>query len=155
MFNIPVVLTTCCMRGIEWDGLVDITVVPINVFISCNIIRDGLNLMILAPWAVGSHWSLNKGANKLWTHDDVIKWKYFRYYWSFVSGIHQSPVNLPHKGQWCGASIFSLICAWIYTWVNSREACDLRCHHPHYDIMVMNKKMLNFESNGGNFFPAN
>ena len=26
-------------------------------------------------------------------HDDVIKWKPFPHYWSFVQGIHQSPVN--------------------------------------------------------------
>ena len=43
------------------------------------------------------------------THDDVIKWKDFLRYWSFVRGIHRSPVNSPHKGQWPGALIFSLI----------------------------------------------
>ena len=31
-------------------------------------------------------------------HDDVIKWKHFPRYWSFVWGIHRSPVNSPHKG---------------------------------------------------------
>ena len=35
-------------------------------------------------------------------HDDVIKWKHFRRYWPFVWGIHRSPVNSPHKGQWRG-----------------------------------------------------
>ena len=29
-------------------------------------------------------------------------------------GIHQSPVNSPLKGQWCGTLIFPLICAWIH-----------------------------------------
>ena len=43
-------------------------------------------------------------------HDDVIKWKHFPRYWSFVQGIHRSPVNSPHKGQWRGALMFSLIC---------------------------------------------
>ena len=70
-------------------------------------------------------------------HDDIIKWKHFPHYWPFVGGIHRSPVNSPHKGQWCGALIFSLICSWINDWVNNREAGDLRCHHPHYDITVM------------------
>ena len=28
-------------------------------------------------------------------HDDVIKWKHFPHYWSFVRGIHWSPVNPP------------------------------------------------------------
>ena len=35
-------------------------------------------------------------------HDDVIKWKHFPRYWPFVRGIHRSPVNSPHKGQWRG-----------------------------------------------------
>ena len=46
-------------------------------------------------------------------HDDVIKWKHFLCYWLFVRGIHRWPVNSPHKGQWHGALMFSLICAWI------------------------------------------
>ena len=41
-------------------------------------------------------------------HDDVIKWKYFPRYWPFVRGIHRSPVNSPHKGQWRGALMFFL-----------------------------------------------
>ena len=52
-------------------------------------------------------------------HDDVIKWKHFPRYWLFVRGIHRSPVNSPHKGQWRGAFIFSLICVWINRWVQS------------------------------------
>ena len=43
-------------------------------------------------------------------HDDVIKWKHFLRYWTFVWGIHRSPVKHPHKGQWRGALMFSLIC---------------------------------------------
>ena len=46
-------------------------------------------------------------------HDDVIKWKHFPRYWPLVWGIHRSPINSPHKGQWRGALMFSLICAWI------------------------------------------
>ena len=42
-------------------------------------------------------------------HDDVIKWKHFPCYWPFVQAIHRSPVNSPHKGQWRGAFMFSLI----------------------------------------------
>ena len=51
-------------------------------------------------------------------HDDVIQWKHSPRYWLFVRGIHQSSVNSPHKGQWRGALMFSLICAWINGWVN-------------------------------------
>ena len=70
-------------------------------------------------------------------HDDVIKWKHYPRYWPFVWGIHRSPVNSPHKGQWCGALMFSLICAWINGWVNNREAGDLRRQRTHCDATVM------------------
>ena len=59
-------------------------------------------------------------------HDDVIKWKHFPRYWPFVRGIHRSPVNSPHKGQWRRALVFSLIWAWINGGINNREAGDLR-----------------------------
>ena len=43
-------------------------------------------------------------------------WRYkmepFPRYWPFVRGIHRSSVNSPHKGQWRGALMFSVICAW-------------------------------------------
>ena len=70
-------------------------------------------------------------------HGDVMKWKHFPRYWSFVRGIHRSPVNSPHKGQWRGTLMFSLICSWINGWVSNREAGDLRRHRAHYDVIVM------------------
>ena len=70
-------------------------------------------------------------------HDDAIKWNPFPRYWTFVRGIHRSPVNSPHKGQWRGALMFSLICAWINRWVNNHEAGDLRRHRNHYDVIVI------------------
>ena len=72
-----------------------------------------------------------------WDHDDVIKWKHFLRYWTFVWGIHRSPVNSLHKGQWSGALMLSLICAWINGLANNREAGDLRRHRAHYDVIVM------------------
>ena len=68
-------------------------------------------------------------------HDDVIKWKHFRRYWPFVRGIHRSPVNSPHKGQWRGALMFSLICTQING--NNGDTGDLRHHRAHYDATVM------------------
>ena len=70
-------------------------------------------------------------------HDDVIKWKHFPCYWSFVRGIRRSPVNSPHKGQWRGTLMFSLIYAWTNSWANNRDAGDLRRHRAHYDVTVM------------------
>ena len=55
----------------------------------------------------------------------------------FVRGIHRSPVNSPHKGQWRRALMFTLICVWINGWVNNREAGDFRCQRAHYDVIVM------------------
>ena len=70
-------------------------------------------------------------------HDDVIKWGHFPRYWPSVGGIHRSPVNSPHKGQWRRALMCSMIGAWINGWVNNREAGDLRRYRVLYDIIVM------------------
>ena len=70
-------------------------------------------------------------------HDDVIKWRHFPRYWPFVRGIHRSPVNPPHKGQWRRALMYSLICVWIIGWVNNHEARDMRRYRAHYDVTVM------------------
>ena len=75
-------------------------------------------------------------------HDEVIKWKHFPCYWPFMRGIHRSSVNSPHKSQWRGALVFSLICAWINASVNSGEAGDLRRHRAHYDV-TENESMKN------------
>ena len=99
---------------------------------------------VKCPWRI---WA-NKSRELLMTddtttrHDDVIKRKHFPRYWPFVRGFHRPPVNSPHKGQWRGAFIFSLICAWIDGWVNNREASDLRRHRAHYDVTVMNTKHI-------------
>ena len=77
----------------------------------------------------------------LWKHTatssvshDVIKWKHFPRYCPFVWGMHRSPVHSPHKGQWRGALMFSLICSWTNVWVSNRDAGDLRFHRAHYKI---------------------
>ena len=73
-------------------------------------------------------------------HDDVVKWNYFPRSWPFVRGIHRSPVNSPHKGQWRGTLMFSLICTRINCCVNNREAGDLRRHLVHYyALFVMHR----------------
>ena len=74
------------------------------------------------------------------SHDDVIKWKHFPRYWPFVRGIHRPPGKSPHKGQWRGALMFTLICAWINGWGNNDEGGDLRRHRAHYDVIVMMRR---------------
>ena len=45
--------------------------------------------------------------------------------------------EFPHKGQWHGALMFCLICAWMNGWVNNRESSDLRRHRVHYEVTLM------------------
>ena len=70
---------------------------------------------------------------------NVIKRKHFPRYWPFVRGIHRSPINSPHKGQWRGALVFSLIWAWTNGWVNNRDAGAFGCYRAHYDVTVMTR----------------
>ena len=59
------------------------------------------------------------GANEVngcWCHQMALCW------------IHLSPVDSPHEGQWRGALVFSLICAWTNGWATNRDAGDLRCY---------------------------
>ena len=93
-------------------------------------------------------------------HDDVIKWKHFPRNWPFVRGIHRSPVNSLHKGQWRGAFMCSLICVWINGWVNNRKAGDLRRYGAHYDVTVMaavfrktHSAIFMMTSSNGSFLP--
>ena len=93
----------------------------------------------MLSWRIWLYWFI-PSHNK---HDDVLKWKYFMRSWTFVRGIHRSPIDNPYKGQWRGALMFSLICAWTNGWANNRHADDLRCHRPHYDATVMK---INYQS---------
>ena len=104
----------------------------------CCICYSLLLLPLPKKWHTKFHPHFRKtGISRKFYHDDVIKWKHFPPNWPFVRGIHRSPVNSPHKGQWRGALMFSLICVWINDWVNNREVGDLRCYHAHYDATVM------------------
>ena len=96
------------------------------ILISCKdmIIKMFINGCVLCLCITTSLW---------WRH----QMETFSVSLAFVRGIHRSPVNSPHKGQWRGALMFSLICAWINCWVNNREAVDLRRHRAHYDVIVM------------------
>ena len=80
-------------------------------------------------------WILMTG--QIGLYHDVIKWKDFPRYWPFVRGIHRSPVNSPHKGQWRRALMVSLICVWTNGWVNNRDAGDLRRHRANFDVTVI------------------
>ena len=79
------------------------------------------------------HLSDNSTAQR---HDDIIKWKHFPRYWPFVRGIHRLLVDSPDKGQWRGALMFSLNCAWTNGWASNQDTGDLRCLCTQYDVTV-------------------
>ena len=76
-------------------------------------------------------------------HDDVIKWKHLPRYWPFMMGIHRSLVDSPHKGQWRGALVLSLICAWTNR-LSKQSRCQwfgtpsrsLRRHCNYYSLAI-------------------
>ena len=78
-------------------------------------------------------------------HDDVIKWKHFPRYWPLVRGIHRSPVNSTHKGQWRGSLMFLWSAPWINGWVNNRKAGDLRRNRIHHDVIGMKSHIKHFQ----------
>ena len=59
---------------------------------------------------------------------------------AICAGIHRLPVNSPHKGQWRGILMLSLICACINGCVNNHQAGDLRRHRTHYAVTSMIRK---------------
>ena len=67
-----------------------------------------------------------------WRH----QMEHFPRNWPVGRGIHRSQV-VPLTCMWRGASMFSLICAWINGGANNRDAGDLRHHRAPYDITVM------------------
>ena len=66
-------------------------------------------------------------------HDDVIKWRHFPCYWPFVRGIHRSPVNYPHKGQWRGALMLSK--QWWGWWFETQSSS--LWHHCNVKIVYL------------------
>ena len=61
-------------------------------------------------------------------HYDVIKWKHFPRYWTFVRGIHQSQLDSPHKRPITRAFGFPLLIVWTDGWTNTRLTDDSRHH---------------------------
>ena len=77
---------------------------------------------------------------------------------AFCAG--NSPVTgeFPAQSHWRGPSMFSLTCDWTNSWANNRGAGNLRRHHAHFDVIVMDtrKWMLMCPlRNGGHFSRSN
>ena len=93
----------------------------------------------------------SKRVKRIWTVLNGYSWwrhqmETFSVLLALCVGNSAVPVNSPHKGQWRGALMFSLICAWINDWVNNREAGDLRRHRGHYDVYVMLTKDTEYDN---------
>ena len=86
-----------------------------------------------------------------WIYQSIHIWRFSFPWWRHQMGTFSallaicagnSPVNSPHKGQWRGTLMFSLICVWINDWVNNREAGDLRRYRAHYDVTLMSSSYI-------------
>ena len=109
--------------------------VPINLLQSfCRTIKVGQEVVhITEDWeSVKLRWrrEVEVSGKTWWRH----QMETFSTFTDHLCGEFTGPL---HKGQWHGAMIFSLMCAWINGWVNNREAGDLRRHRAHYDVIVM------------------
>ena len=85
----------------------------------------------IAPECLCSVVCLRPSCSGFERYDDFIKWNRFPRY------CHSVTHEFPHKGQWRGPWMFSLICAWINARVNNRRGGDLIRHRPQYDVIVM------------------
>ena len=111
---------------------------------SCNITVIPINLLVGFPfmWRIicytgyigPMHASVTEICTTSWWRHQMEP---FSALLALCAGNSPVPVNSPHKGQWRGALMFSLISAWIDGWVNNGEAGDLRRHLAHYDVIVM------------------
>ena len=99
---------------------------------------EALNYTLLLPFRVSDIYLIQYRGIVQASMELIFAWWRHQLlcYCSFVRGIHRSLVNSQHKGQWCGAFMFSLICVW-YGWVNNCEAGDLRRYCAHYDVTVI------------------
>ena len=127
----------------KWKNYVSITISIWRNFLFCS--YPNFNKAFATPLFV-TWWSgMALQQNVMMTS---LNGNIFSHYWPFMRRIHWSPMNSPHKGRWCTALMFSLICTWINGWVSNHKADDLRCHCAHYDFTVM--ELLNLNCNGKN-----
>ena len=106
----------------HYDVTVMIIMVPVPGSVTVTVIGSIYLAPSLYPW---------------WRH----QMETFSALLALCAGNSPVPVNSPHKGQWRGALVFSLIYPWINDWVNNREAGDLRRQRGHYDVIVMSEAM--------------
>ena len=85
------------------------------------------------------------GGTEACHHDDVMEWKHFPRYWPFVQGIHRPPVNSPHKGQWRGTLMFSLICVSWCWWFETQSRSSWRHCNARMDFNYLRRPSVDCE----------
>ena len=92
-------------------------------------------------------------------HDDIIKWKYFPYYWPFGQGIHWSLVNPPpppphtHTHTHTQRPVTQSFDVFFGLRLNKRLSKQswgwwFETPHAHYDVIVMSQLMTSTISLG-------
>ena len=99
---------------------------------------------MLAPWAFLLSGPLRRFSfeqQSMWSQPqhNTTWWRHQMETFSALLALCEGnpPVDSTHKGQWRGALMFSLICAWTSGWVNNCEAADSRRYNAHYDVTAM------------------
>ena len=100
-----------------------------------------IHILSKGLWRCGKTMKICQQERSWWRH----QMETFSALLALCAGNSPAPVNSPHKGQWRGALMFSLICTWINGWVNNREAGDLRRYRNHYDVILMLPEALDID----------
>ena len=121
-------------------------------------VKTGVNLypfhkQIIIVWSKSC--SFYREYHNSWNCGKIIFHTWWRHQMEAFSALlalcaGNSPVLVtsPHKGQWRGALMFSLISARINDWENNREAGDLRRYRAHYVVIVRHHELKNCLWNG-------
>ena len=131
-------LNTTCLTSIG------ISIIKIRRYHNCliaimEILLHGKTIFILRR---------GPGKCNLWTRLSVFPISWWRHEMEVFSALlalyaGNSPVtDSPHKSQWIRALMFSLICAWTNSWVNNRDAVNLRRHRAHHNVTLMRLNYL-------------
>ena len=94
--------------------------------------------LVLVSWSsflVWNHWAMFM--NGSWWRHQLEFFSASLAFCAFRAGHTMVTGEFPHKGQWRGTLIFSLICVRINGLVKKHKAADLGHHRAHYDVIVM------------------
>ena len=100
-------MSICLTHPFLWRRRITLELDYLPVIVELHYIHYDRHTVLLCSFSVTCIFSLS-----WWRHDMETLSALL----AICAGIHRSPVNSPHKGQWRGALMFSLICAWTNGW---------------------------------------